>query len=130
MGGDMITVTGCFEVLVLNHVSVTREEEREDEFNQYILELEERGCKSYWRINECNEVVFNEDVDGAYWDDMFEDLQQVCSRLQAIGYELLGSMIAVCLEGRVEMFRMTILADGNPVHPVLQRFEAGFSLIN
>ena len=119
----MITVVGCFEVLILNSKTDTQKDEMRVKFEQYAQELEE----TYWRINRHNEIVFNDFDDNCYIDDMFEKLQKVCSKIQVIGYEMLGHMTVICSEGHTEMFKMTILNDEDLVNPVLQRLTATFS---
>ncbi len=121
----MIAVVGRFEVLILNPKTDMQKDEMRVKFDQYAQELEE----NYWCINRRNEIVFNDFDDGCYID-LFEKLQKVCSKIQAIGYEMLGHMTVICSEGHAEMFKMTILNDEDPVKPVLQRLTATFSVVS
>ena len=124
-----ITVVGCFEVLILNPKTNTQKDEMGVKLEQYAQELEETEYETYWCINRRNEIVFNDFDDNCRIDDMFEKLQEVCSKIQAIGYEMLGHMTVICSEGHTEMFKMTILNDEDLVNPVLQRLTATFSVV-
>lgn len=137
---------GKFDVTGVDK-TVAQEKEMDRKLEIY---KEEHG-EHYWRINAYNEVVFNDKghlyamntLTNEYnFDHMFEDLQQICLRLQDMGWDLFGEIIVSLIGGPMQKFQMTVFSDGEPIlstyqsilsdksiKATLERFEVKFTLI-